>query len=138
MRVSIESVHTGQIFSLHVSPRVSIQWILDKAKVGAGVRDLADAGAFQKLRIKWILVQAEAEAFWQGLSASDQRSVLCLVSSADGTIRPSKNPLDRLVDLSPPEDVVFHLHGVPIPDNEFDRSDIAYCRIDLFPGPNFY
>ena len=63
--VVIESVHTGSISNLHVSPRASIHWLIEQAKCTAGVTDSLDTGGFQPYKIRWVLVDSKAERVWR-------------------------------------------------------------------------
>jgi hypothetical protein len=71
MRVTLESVHTGLQSYLNVTPKTSVRWLRSIATKNLGLRDEADAGAFETLRVRWVLVDTKAVAHWDKMAASN-------------------------------------------------------------------
>ncbi|MCK4296732.1 MAG: toll/interleukin-1 receptor domain-containing protein, partial [Candidatus Marinimicrobia bacterium] len=67
LHVIIESVHTGHVSNLIISPRASVMWLARQAKHGAGLKDFLDTGGPEPFRIRWVLVDKNAIAEWKSL-----------------------------------------------------------------------
>ncbi|MDQ1591619.1 MAG: hypothetical protein QOG71_2246 [Pyrinomonadaceae bacterium] len=124
LQVVIESVHTEQLCNLKVSPRVSVAWLARKAQAGVGVKDAANIGAFEQLRIKWVLIDASAMAEWDALSHTEKLRSYAVVKSKDG-VKFSYSNSDRLEELGVYDGIVFNLAGFP--DLRFDRGGLMFC-----------
>lgn len=63
VRIVIESVNTGQLSNLLLSPRASIGWLAERARICAGLRYSINVGRGIPLEfhIRWVLVDSEAE-----------------------------------------------------------------------------
>lgn len=121
LRVVIESVHTGQVCNLKVSPRVSVEWLAQKARAGAGLKDSVDVGSTTRLRIRWVLVDASAFGDWKELPGRMKQDIYAYVKSPGG-VEVSFSNLDRLEDLGVHDGIVFYL--VAVPDQRDD--DVMY------------
>jgi len=115
IHVIVESIHTGQLSNVNVSPRASVKWLAEQAKQGAGLKDSLDTGGFQPLEIRWVLVDVNAEAEWKEMDIWDKQSLLAIVKTNDG-IRRSESYWDRLEHIGVYNNIVFHLYPVPIGD----------------------
>jgi hypothetical protein len=111
IRVVIESVHTGKLCNIDVSPRVSVKWLADRAQAGMGVSDRAETGAYEPFRVKWVLVDTKAEKDWLTISRQRQRQLFAVVGTSSGPTF-CTNDLDRLNDLGVVDGTVFHLYAV--------------------------
>ncbi len=111
LHVIVESIHTGKICNIYVSPRVSIKWLVDQAQQGLGLSDLADAGAYEPFRVKWVLVDTRAEDAWNELRRRDQRGLSAVLHTSDG---PKFIDTDRyrLEDGGVSDGAVFHLYAI--------------------------
>jgi hypothetical protein len=118
LEVIIESVHTGQLCNLRVSPKVSIKWLVTKAQNGVGVKEEVDVGAFKPFRIRWVLVDVEAEDEWNLLSRWEQQELYAVVKTDDGVMFSFKER-DRIEDFKLRHKTVFHLYAVE--DGNYDR-----------------
>jgi hypothetical protein len=56
LHIVVESVHTEKLGNLHISPRVSIEWLSDRAQKTLGVTAQAKTGAYQPFMLKWVLL----------------------------------------------------------------------------------
>jgi hypothetical protein len=111
LHVIVESVHTGQVSNIVVSPRVSVHWLAEKAKLGAGLKDTAETGAFAPFRIRWVLVDAQAEDEWARMPRRSKRRIHALIRSTDG-VSVSRDGTDRLEALGVYGGIVFHLYAI--------------------------
>jgi hypothetical protein len=111
LHVAVESVHTGKLCSIRVSPRVSVRWLAHRAQECFGISERAETGAYMPFRVKWVLVDVEAEPAWDALSRSEQRSVYAIVQNG-GQPKLSRNDTDNLEDLGVRDGAVFHLYAV--------------------------
>jgi hypothetical protein len=126
LHVVIESLHTGRLSNLQVPPRASIKWLAEQAKSGAGLKDSLDTGGFQPYRIRWVLVDANAESNWRAMDRGDKRHVRAIVSTQSG-IKVADDDLKRLNDIGVYNDIVFHLYAV----EDEHQDDICFAPPDL-------
>lgn len=112
LHLIIESVHTGKLSNLVVSPRVSIMWLIEQAKLGAGLKDSLDTGGFMPFRIRWVLIDANAESEWKAMDRYDKQNILAMVKNKDGKLRISYSERDRLEGMSVDDNTVFHLYAL--------------------------
>ncbi len=117
LQVIVESVHTGQLCNLMVSPRVSVNWLANKAKAGLSLRDEADTGAFVPFRIRWVLVDVNAETDWLAMPRHEKRPIQAMVKTGVG-IKYSYDETDRLEELDIYDGIVFHLYALE--DERYD------------------
>jgi hypothetical protein len=113
IQIIIESVHTGQLSYLSVSPRVSIKWLTETARIGLGLQDYADIGSFIKFGIRWILVDAKAEELWKTFSRAKIRGVDAIIKTDTG-VNISRNETDKLEDLGIYDGIIFHMCAVEV------------------------
>lgn len=116
VHVMIESIHTGHLSNLVVSPRASVKWLAEQAKHAVGLEDCLDTGG-PKFPIRWVLVDANAETEWDVvLEAVSYRMnrILAIVKTNDGIKFSSVLDQHRLEDIGVYNDIVFHLHAVPM------------------------
>lgn len=121
IRVSIESAHSGHLISLSVLRRASIEWLIDKATSNAGLRTEADVGAFDRVRVRWVLVDVDAEGEWRRMDYRERERIACLLR-ADGRVRTSYDRAQRLDEAGVRDGMVFHLYAIP----EHERH-VVYC-----------
>ena len=88
-----------------------VKWLTDKAQKGMGVSELADTGAYEPFRVRWVLVDSRAESVWRALPRDMQRKLRALVA---GDKEPffSTSDSDRLEDIGIKDGVVFHLYAI--------------------------
>jgi hypothetical protein len=126
VHVVVESVHTGHLSNLVVSPRSSIGWLTDKAKSGAGLHDSLETGGFQRFAIRWVLVDVNAEDRWKAMDKSERQSIHAIVNTGNG-IQIAASERTRLADIGVYNDVVFHLYAVEdIQRNDDDDGGVCY------------
>ena len=99
LHIVVESVHTEKLGNLHISPRVSIKWLSDRAQEALGVTTQAKAGAYQPFMLKWVLVDVKAEEAWKNLPRSRQRRMSAVLHTSRGT-KYCEDGRARLEDLS--------------------------------------
>lgn len=114
LQITVESAHTGQSSTLTVPPRASVGWLLRKVKEATGVRDTADAGAFEVFKVRWVLVDSRAESSWENLPPARKRRVWVVIKSGE-KVALSMSENDRLDALGVYDKIVLHLHAVPEP-----------------------
>jgi len=56
LHVVMESVHTGKLCNIYVSPRVSVRWLVDQAERALSLREHAETGAYEHFKVRWVLV----------------------------------------------------------------------------------
>ena len=134
LHIVIESVHSGKLSNLHVHRRSSVKWLEEKARTSAGVKDNADIGALEKLPIRWVLVDARAEAEWKLLSASEMVKIKALVKTSTG-IKASYRYDDRLEDIGVYDGIIFHLYAIP--EVELDTKQDSRIREGRGGGAGF-
>jgi hypothetical protein len=117
INVNVESVHTGKLCNIDVSPRVSVRWLADRAQNALGVSDLAHTGAYEPFRIKWVLVDAKVENAWLKMPRRQKREMHAVVAGKDGP-KLCKSDLERLADIGVVDGTVFHLY--PIEDERYN------------------
>jgi len=117
LHVIVESVHSGKLCNVYVSPRASIRWLADQAQKGLGVSESADIGAPVAFRVRWFLVDANAERVWRHLSRWEQWPVHAVVQTAKGP-RVIADDHDRLEAIGVQEGTVFHLYAIE--DERYD------------------
>ena len=111
IHVAIESIHTGHLSNIVVSPRASVDWLVNKAKRGAGLRDSLDTGGFQHFFIRWVLVDVNAEEDWKKMHSWNQKEIHAIVKTETG-IRIASHGHQRLSDIGIYKDMIFHLYAV--------------------------
>jgi hypothetical protein len=107
-RVTLESAHTGIQSYLNVSPKSSVEWLRAMATRSLGLREEVDVGAPLRLRLRWVLVDVNAEAGWNKLSRAAQHSAYAAVRGEPG-IRLCKDSGQTLEELGVEDGMVFHL-----------------------------
>jgi hypothetical protein len=117
LNVTVESIHTGKLCSIDVSPRVSLRWLTDRAQSGMGVSDRAETGAYQPFRVRWVLVDARAENEWRTLPRWRKRELSAVVSTASGP-KFWETDSARLSDVGVVNGTVFHLYAIE--DEKYD------------------
>lgn len=105
-------VHTGALVHLSASPRVSVKWLSDHARLAAGLKEEAQTGAYEDLKLRWVLVDAKAEGEWKALSRRQQQQVQAMLMPEAG-LSVSRSSDDRMSDLGIYPGIVFHLVAVP-------------------------
>ena len=121
IQVVIESIHTGRLSNIVVSPNASVEWLADRAKRGIGLRDSLDTGGFQRFRIRWVLVDVNAEDAWKAMNLWDRKKVYAIVKRDNG-IEIATRSCQRLADIGIYSDVVFHLYAI-----EDNYHMVLYC-----------
>ena len=111
IRVTIESIHSGQVHYLLVSPRVSVKWLEEQAKARAGVRDSVDVGSLNPLQIRWVLVDSRAEHAWKAMPYHKKRKLRVIIQSDDGA-RSAEEETVRLESIGVYDGIVFHLYAI--------------------------
>ena len=111
LHVVVESVHTGKLCNIYVSPRVSVKWLSDQAQQGLGVSDRAETGAYEAFRVKWVLVDTTVEDAWLALPRRDKRLMSAVLRSPHGP-RFCTNDRIRLQDAELSDGTVFHLYAI--------------------------
>jgi hypothetical protein len=112
IRVVIESVHTGKRGNLKVSPRESVSSLALRAKKSSEVREEADFGTATPFKIRWVLVDAEAEDDWDDLDLEEQHKVAAVVKTKAGLKVAHVGERKRLEDIGVYDGIVFHLRGI--------------------------
>jgi hypothetical protein len=129
LHIILESVHSGKLSNLHVQRRSSIKWLEEKARISAGIKDSVNVGALEKLLIRWVLVDVNAEADWKLLSASEMAKIKALVKSSSG-LKASYRYEDRLEDIGVYDGITFRLYAIP----EVDQGTEQYRSGSSFTG----
>lgn len=111
IHVAVESIHTGQLLNVTISPRVSINWLIEKARLGAGLKYETETGGFEKFPIRWVLVDSKADEVWKNYPRSVKRSIQAIVLSNEGLLY-SSNRSDRLERLNIYDGIIFHLYAI--------------------------
>lgn len=124
LHITVESIHTGQMSNLIVSPRVSIKWLVEQVRQEVGLKDSLDTGGFIPFPIRWVLVDAEAELEWKEMHIGEKRKVWAIVKTENG-IMISKWGRDRLDNIDVYDNIVFHLQAVD-EDDEDDEDGVRY------------
>ena len=122
LHVKVESVHTGQLCNIYVSPKASVRWLADHAQKGLGVSECADTGAYERFKVRWVLVDARAEKAWRKLPRSRQRQLRAVVEG-DQAPRLSVDDRDRLEDIGLYDGIVFHLYAIE--DEDYDPPTLV-------------
>lgn len=126
IRVAIESIHTGHLSNIVVSPRASVEWLADKAKRGAGLKDSLNTGGFQHFAIRWVLVDVEAEEAWKRMNRWDRQETHAIVKTGHG-IQIASDGHQRLSDIEVRENMIFHLYAVEdFTVNDTDDGGVCY------------
>jgi len=138
IRIVVESVHTGHICSITASPRVSVAWLVDRAKAGMGLSDLADTGAYEPFHVRWVLVDARADAVWRMLPRASQRRLHAIVAKKDSPRKDSDllfslSERDRLDEIGIGDGVVFHMYAI----EDEDRHPPCAIRTEGETGGNW-
>lgn len=132
IHVAIESIHTGQLSNIVVSPRASVEWLADKAQRGAGLRDSLVTEGFQHFTIRWVLVDVNAEDEWKAMDRWVRPEVHAIVKTESG-IQIASHGRQQLSDIGVHNDMVFHLYAVAdIYENDDDHGGISYREGPLF------
>lgn len=79
--VTIEGVHTGKLCQLRAPSRASISWLAKMAQSGMETQDSFKVSPFAEFRVRWVLVDTEAEQEWLKLPRMEQRRLHALVAS---------------------------------------------------------
>jgi hypothetical protein len=111
LNVTVESVHTGKLCSIDVSPRVSLRWLIDRAQSGLGLSDRAETGAYQPFRVRWVLVDARAENDWLPLPRRRKRQLSAVISTSSGP-KFWETDSAKLSDVGVVSGTVFHLYAI--------------------------
>jgi len=125
IQITVESIHTGKLCNIISNPNVSVKWLVDRAKAGMGVTDLAETGAYEKFHLRWVLVDICAEAEWQQIPRFKQQTLRALISTEKGVVY-SISDLDHLVELGIRDGAVFHLYAI---------EDVDHRSPPAFPNP---
>jgi hypothetical protein len=125
IRVIIESIHTGHLSNIIVSPHASVDFLSDKAKRGTGLRESLDTGGFKQFFIRWVLVDVNAEEDWKIMDRQDQQKIHAIVKTESG-IRIASHGRQRLSDLGIYRDMIFHLYAVEDIDKNLLGGGVLY------------
>jgi len=113
IRIRVESAHSGRLYDIIESPRVSVDWLVSKARTALGGKDKVDIGAFKPLTVQWILVDVNAEDYWSRLTESEQRDLRTVVKIGD-EVKTTNVGTTSLEVLGVPNGTVFHLYGITV------------------------
>ncbi len=122
LEVIIESVHTGQLCNLKISPQVSVKWLINKAQAGLGLKEEAHTGAFESFRVRWVLVDVQAEYYWDEMPRYEKQGLYAIVKTDEG-IKYSFSEYDRVEELRLDHKMVFHLYAI----EDIDYPPPAAC-----------
>jgi TIR domain-containing protein len=112
LHIMVESVHTGKLCNIYVSPRVSLKWLSDQAQKGLGVSDHAVVtGVFETFPVKWVLVDTRVESAWKKLPRSRKQNTWAVLHTPKGP-KYCEESSARLEDLKVTNGAVFHLYGI--------------------------
>lgn len=111
IRVTVETVHSGQLCHLHITSRESVRWLIDKACSGLGLTESADTGAYTPFRVRWVLVDTQAEQDWGDLPRRRQQCVYALIRSSEELFM-SLDEDDRLSEIGVQDGMLFHLYAI--------------------------
>ena len=124
LEVIIESVHTGQLCNLKISPQVSVKWLITKAQAGLNLKEEAQTGAFTAFRVRWVLVDVRAEKEWNQMPRYVKQDLYAVVRT-DGGLKQSRSEYDRVEELKLCHKMVFHLYAIE--DIDFDPPAACYA-----------
>jgi hypothetical protein len=110
-RVVVESAHSDKYSYLRVSPRSSVKWLAEKARIVSGVKDSANVGALEKFPVRWVLVDINAEDAWKYTPITQKLRTKALVR-CDTVAKYSYSYNDRLEDIGVRDEMIFHLYAV--------------------------
>jgi hypothetical protein len=113
LHIRIQSAHSGLLCDVVESPNVSVEWLASKGKAALGGEDMADAGVFNLLPIRWILVDVKAENDWRELSESERRDIRALIKVGE-EVRTATEGTTSLGELGVQDGTVFHLYGIGV------------------------
>jgi hypothetical protein len=119
IRVIVESVHTGRQTYLRIPPRASVKWLGTTAAAQTGLRDSADVGAFEKMNLRWVPVDASLLDKWNALPVEDQFNACGMFWREGDQFVISYNEYDRLDQFAVTDGTVFHLYGIPTDTVEY-------------------
>jgi hypothetical protein len=108
LHIIVESVHTGQLCNVYVSPRASVRWLADRAQRGLGVSTFAQTGAYVPFIVKWVLVDTRAEAEWAQMPREQKQRTFALVAGS----KPCYDENVHLGSAGVRDGIVFHLHAI--------------------------
>lgn len=111
LSITIEGVHTGKLCHVRAPRRATVTWLSKKGQAGLGGHDVLRTGPFSEFRIRWVIVDIDAEEEWRLMYRSEQRHIHALVQSENG-IKKAYTDRDRLEDLGVRDGSVFHLYGI--------------------------
>ena len=111
IRVTIESVHSGQLCNLDVPLNASVKWLGTKAQDGMGLKDAADVGTFLPFNIRWVLVDVKVESHWKRLPRAEQQKIMAMVASKEST-KISYADEDSLGQLAVYNGTIVHLFAI--------------------------
>jgi hypothetical protein len=115
--ITVEGVHTGKLCRVRTPGRASIEWLSSKGQSGLGVYESLKTGPYGEFRVRWILVDVDAEKQWRSMSRQQKREIQALISTGND-IRVSFSEYDRLSDLGVRDNSTFHLYAIE--DERFD------------------
>jgi hypothetical protein len=110
IHLRVESVNSGLLCDVVESPRVSVAWVIEKARQALGLEELVNIGPLALLPVVWALVDVKAEDHWLALPESEQREIKAIVRVGD-EVKPTNSGTKTLLDLAVPNDTIFHLYG---------------------------
>lgn len=111
IRVIVESAHTGQCIYLSVLPRASIGWLIAKSCEELQLSDQAKIGPYTYFKVKWVLVDINAERAWDELDRWYQQRLTALTLVND-SFKYSESEDARLEDIGVYNGIVFHLCAI--------------------------
>lgn len=109
--ITVEGVHTGKLCRLRTPKRASVKWLASKAQAGLDVQNALPVGPFTEFRIRWVLVDVQAEAEWEELPRHIKRRTHAVVATQSGS-KFAFSDRERLADLGVRDEIVFHLYAI--------------------------
>lgn len=118
IRIYVESLHTGRTINLNISPKVSVESLIQKARIAFGLKEALDTGGYSPFLIRWILVDTKAEKDWEILPRSRKRKIRAIIKTEKEPMFSYTHRHDRLEDVGICDGMVFHLYHIENVDDD--------------------
>lgn len=109
--VVVESKHSGEVCSLRVSKRASIEWLVERARKCYNLTNEAQVGALNPFQVRWVLVDKTVEHLWLDMNRSDQQRLWAIIGPRTHH-KLCFSKFDRLEQLDIYSGIVFYLYAI--------------------------
>ncbi len=129
LTLHVEGKNTGRVYDFSVPSTCTIKYLLHKIRQTQDLREELDTGAFERFRIRWVLVEKRSVQTWNEFPRAHQEEAYLVRCGPEDRPSVSLSDLDRVGDFVNANDSFFL---IPVQDTSSRASG------DTLPAGTFH